>query len=258
MMKNFEMVIQSFSVLGEMPKDFDNSNFKFFLIPNWETPCFSPIILLPGKHIGPSDLKSIETYFQKYPIKNSALKNSPYFNFFMGKGLYNVESLTKTCVETGWVIDQDPLTVNLLEKPIEINLPPGFHIVVSNIFDSPISDDYKDIIRLNFNADEQYLEYVEGVYRHSEAHSYTVIIRSKDDQPVGGGTVSIRNKLAFFTWGAVNEKYRGNGFHEILLAACRMIASSYGVKHCALTTRNNYIRRKSDSFAEMYICRKSN
>lgn len=256
-MRNLKIAIEVFSVLGKTPKNFTNRNFKFYLVHNWQIPSLSPIILLPGKSIDSSDLKSIKTYFQKYPIKNSALKNVPYFNFFKGRGLYDIESIESICEENKWVIDPDPITINLMQKPIPMNLPPGFHIVVHNSSNPGIADDYKDILRINFNADEKYIEYVDSVYRQTKAHSYTVLIRCNDGHSVGGGTVSIRNRFAFFTWGAINEHYRNRGFHEMLLAACKMIATSYGVEACALTTRNKYIKRKSDSFIEMYICRSS-
>ena len=66
-MDELEIAQEAFSVLGEFPTEFENTNFKAYIISNWETPSFSAISLIPGRNLMADDLKCIEDYFEKYP-----------------------------------------------------------------------------------------------------------------------------------------------------------------------------------------------
>lgn len=255
-MNPIETAIDIFSVLGESPKDFTNNNFKFYLVPNWETPSFSPIVLLPGSNINQVSLEGIEAYFKRHPIKNLAIKNVPYFNFIKGKGLYNVKKIKALCQKLGWIIDPIPLRVNLLLKQIPLDLPKGFNYVVYNSYDQGIPEVYKDVLKSNFNADDDYLKNVESVYKNESIQSYTTLVKDHNGRCIGGGTVSIRNGFGFLNWGSVIEAYRNMGFHQVLLAICKSIATSYDIKVCGYTTRNKFILNKCDKSVAMYICRK--
>lgn len=256
MNKHLNIALEVFSVLGKTPEDFINDKFKFYCVHNWETPSFSPIVLLPGEYITEPDIKYIEDYFKKHPITNRDIKNTPFFNYFGDKGLYDDQAIKQICDKMGWSIDPNPLSVNLLQSPIQINLPRGFSISIYNSFENGITEAYKDVLRHNFNANVEYIKNVECAYNDETINSYTILIKSHNEECVGGGSVSLRNGFGFLTWGAVNEQYRNRGFHQVLLAACKSIATAYGVNVCGYTTRNRFIVDKCDSSIEMYICRK--
>lgn len=254
--KHLDIALEVFSVLGEPPDDFQNDKFKFYRVRNWETPSFSPLVLLPGARITEPDIEYIEEYFVRHPVSNRDIKNTPYFNFFGGSGLYDGQALRKICGKMGWSVDPNPLKVNLLQNAVAINLPRGFIISIYNSFEDGIPEAYKEVLRRNFNANDEYIRNVGSVFRNEDICSYTILIESHDGETVGGGSVSIRNGFGFLTWGAVNEQYRNRGFHGVLLAACKSVAAAYGVNVCGYTTRNKFIVDKRDYGAEMYICRK--
>ncbi|MCP3660217.1 MAG: hypothetical protein GY830_07900 [Bacteroidetes bacterium] len=253
---NFNELIKIFSVLGEKSRYFKNNNFIFNLVPNWETPSFSPILLIPGETLEKKDLEYVENYFKNHPIINSAVEKTPYFNFIKGEK-DDIESIKLVCKKFNWSFDPAPLRINILEKPIAINMPSDFSFTVYKFSKiNGLVQEYKDIVKTNFDLNEQSIKFIEDSYKNKKAKSYTVLINTQDRQCVGGGTVSIYDQRAFFTWGSINKLYRGKGFHQLLLAVCKMIATSYGIDTCAYATRNKFIKNKCDSYIEMYICRK--
>jgi hypothetical protein len=256
-MENLKRAFKVFSVLGQKPKDFHNNKFSFYLLKNWETPSFSPLILNPGHNLTKNDLNYIENYFYNHPITNHSLKTFPYFNFFHDPNNYDFNLIESLCRRCNWTIDLNPLRVNLLEHPLVIDLPDAQqYYEIYQLTERDLHNDYKQLLRLNFNADNKYIEYVKQIYNTTRFYSWTVLIRSLNGACIGGGTVSIRNKIAFLTWGCVKEPYRNQGFHYSLLAGCKMIATSYNAYLCGYTTRNQFILNKSDITVEMYICRK--
>src|SRR5215470_5638583 len=88
-----------FSVLGETPVDFESDKFRFYTVPGWESPSFSPLVLLPGETLERSDLEQIEEFVRRHPIRNPALNPAPYFNFFAGEGLYDTVTIKTVCSE---------------------------------------------------------------------------------------------------------------------------------------------------------------
>jgi len=250
-------VLDFFSVLGEASTDFGRGKFDFHRVEGWLSPSFSPLVLLPGRSLNHADLESIEEYIRQHPIRNPALNPAPYFNFFTQEGLYNTEAIRSVCNAAGWTIDEDPLSVEFVTDRKPVSTPPGIVVTVVDATNSGLHPEYREVLRRNFRADEAYLSEVEMAYRRARALSYTVLLGSDTGVTLGGGTISMRNSLGFLTWGSINPEYRNQGLHRLLLSACVKVAMNHGVKTCAFTTRNKFIRRKWDSFSEMHICRKS-
>jgi hypothetical protein len=256
MTRDLTAVLDVFSVLGERVTDFDLQKFRVYLLPGWHSPSFSPLVLLPGESLELGDLRRIEELVRKHAIQNPTLSPAPYFNFFAGEGLYDMEQIRAVCAEAGWVIDKDPLSIEVLGERLPVRVRPSLYVTLVDSGRSGLHREYQDIIRRNFNADDNYLRAVEGVYRDAKAESYTVLIGMIGTPAIAGGTVSIRKKLSFLTWGCVNTEYRNKGIHRLLISACSTVAMSHGVSTCAFATRNKLIRRKWDRYVEMFICRK--
>lgn len=258
MPSDLESMLQVFSVVGGRVEVPATSRFRFCLVPDWPTPSFSPLILVPGETMERSDLSAIERYFGDHPIVNPYVSATPYFNYLKGEGLYDEVQMTSILEGDGWVREENSLAVNLMRGVAPSKLPANLCTLVSSFAEGGLPSEYKELLWLGFNADDKYLALVEEVYAKANADTRTVMLRHADGDVVAAGTVSIRGKCGFFTWGTVHPAYRDRGFHRFLLQACRSVAVEAGARTCALTTRNPRIRARCEEIVELVICRKQN
>jgi GNAT superfamily N-acetyltransferase len=245
-----------FSVLGRPPDDLQAPKFHGFITPHWETPSFSPLVLRPGETLEREDLRQLEGFFRRHPIRNAALSQVPYFTFFEDLPAQDVAAIRATCAAAGWEVERDPLSIDFLALPMAIPSMPAVRVRVVDTTGGHLPPEYREIIRRNFKADDAYLDRVASAFRTADAQSFTVLLAPGDDAPVAGGTLSIRDGLGFLTWGAVDPHHRHQGLHRRLLSACAAVGSARGAQRCAFTTRNREIRGRWHDCVHLCICRR--
>lgn len=248
------LVSAAFRVLG-IPAAPGSPSFCGFVVQRWMTPSFSPIILRPGMPIGTTELEAIDEFFRRHPIDNPALDSRPYFLILRGKVGERV--MNAVGEHTEWCVDPTPLSLEcsrIASHTAEGVASQG--MLVSERPTLPLPSDYEVLLRRSFGADDNYLAAVESAFRDSDASSITVLLRSPDESPLAGGTVSVRGTMAFLTWGCVDPAARGLGLHRHLVAACAKVAAANGATSYALTTRNPRVRGRCDVQCELFICRR--
>lgn len=245
-----------FSVLGTTPKDFLNSKFCYLHTPYWPTPSFSPLTLLPDNSLTRHDIQYIENYFENHPISTPSLLQTPYLTLLDFKHYSNINEIQNQLSQHGWSIDKNPLIISLIKAPIRVNNAARYEVVTKNIKKTGISSDYGTLIKENFFNDNDYVKCINELFTTAKSHSYTILLKNKNDI-IGGGTISLNTNAAFLTWGAIHKKYRNQGFHKHLLAHCTQIAFDKGITLCGLTTRNPYIKDRTENIIKLFICRKN-
>jgi hypothetical protein len=248
--------MNEFLVLGRYLNNYRNDKFLFCLVENWETPSFSPNILLPNQDITKNDLVYIEDYFSNFQWNNKAVKKTPYFNFINNYSGYDLKKIKSVCEENNWNIEKEPLRINFLKNPIKIKLHDEYEYSITKTLNGILPECYKEIIRHNFNLDNDYIKYIEKIFRRDYVDTYIVLVKNRSGECIAGGAVSMCNNIGFMTWGSVNKEYRNKGIHQILLAVIKNLCDEMGIHSCAYTTRNKYIVNKCDYNIEMLICRK--
>lgn len=244
-----------FSVLGHCLSNYKNDNFMFYLVNNWETSSFSPNLLLPNRILTKNDLQYIEDYFLKFQWNNKAIKKIPYFNFINIRSGYDYQKIKQICDDNDWYIEPEPLRINFLKNSMKIELPKELDYSITKINNGILPEDYKDTIKQNFNADDEYIRYIENAFRQENIDTHVVMV-TDGGKCVAGGAVSFHNNVGFMTWGSVNKAYRNKGIHQVLLAVIKGLCEDMDIESCAYTTRNQLIINKCDYKIEMMICRK--
>lgn len=244
-----------FTVLANQIQFLRPDKFKSYHVSGWESPSFSPIILLPGMSLDEADLQDIEQFFCTHPIQNPALNPAPYFNFFRAGGNED-EAVRFKLAEHGWQIDPDPLSIEFVDLGASSPSIPGLKLQVLDAA-SGLHPEYRELLAHEFAGDERYLDAVERVYRRSPARSYTVLVGPAGGAATAGGTVSVRGDTAFMSWGCVSARCQNRGLHRLLVSGCAAVADERGARVCAFTTRNARIRKRWSRYLELWICRKT-
>lgn len=250
-----EEILKKFSVLGNRLENYGNGKFVFCLVSNWETPSFSPNLLLPDRNFTKDDLQYVEECFSEFEWNNKAVKQVPYFNFVKNSLGYDYQRIKQICDDNGWYVEPEPLRINFLRNPMKIELPEKFNYSIIRVNNGSLPKEYKHTVKQNFNADQDYIGYIEAAFRQID--TYIAMVKTASGECAAGGAVSFRNNTGFMTWGSVNKAYRNQGIHQALLAIIRKICDDVGVESCAYTTRNQFIINKCDDKIKMMICRKS-
>jgi len=249
----FETAIACYGVLGEQVVDFPHDSFTYVRVEGWETPSFSPLLLRPNQPLRPADLRIIEAFFEQHPITNPAIEHSPYINVIQASGV-RIDSVRSACAEMGWIVDPDPLLLNLLHELKVVTAPNGFAIEVHPLDAGQLPPAYRALIRAGFAATDEQLDYITRAL--SRRPSWAVLLRESSGAIAAGGTVSVRGATGFLTWGTVDPACRQRGLHQVLLDACWSVAGKQGAARCAYATRNRLIRDKCDDRVDLLICRK--
>lgn len=235
MEKILNIVLDSLQVLGKLQNHFNNDKFKHYVVKGWETPSFSPIILMPNKKLLKSDLYELELYFNTYKVVNAFINPAPYFNFIKHSGFYDDFEIRRLCFANGWEIEERPLNFNILKENIPLNLGKDIKFSIGNFSSNLFKRDYFKLIENNFKISPKAIKKISS----NKNGSYITLVYYKD-LAIGGGYVHVYNKSAFMTWGCVEEKFRNKGINDLLFSLSKMIASSYGISTCVYSTRNKF------------------
>lgn len=251
------MLKEIFSILGAHINIYNI--FDAYIVNSWETPSFSPIILKDTNSFNKYILSSLDEHFSDNPINNPFIKQTPYFNFILkNEREYSDRSIIADLPQE-WHLETTPLYINILVKQIPLKVPISFKIHIQETVNNKkeLNNDYVNLIKNNFYNSDEYIKYMKKVFSNSNISSYTVMIYDNNNT-VGGGTVTIKGDYSFLSWGAISPNYRKQGLHQLLLSCCQMVSKTLNSTYCALTTRNERIRGKSEMFIKLGICRKNN
>jgi hypothetical protein len=247
--------IEAFGVLGRKVEALPE-RFVFYLVPNWPTPSFSPLLLLPGSDLGEQDLTQLEQLYSTVRVANATVKDTPYFTFIKQDGLYDVPRLDAALTSADWYKEDKPLLVKIFTDAPDCSLPEGHTTEVTEFSRTGFPAAYLDLLRDGFAADDAYVSHMERTFSGSNARTRIVLIRNPEGTVVAGGAASVRERMGFLTWGTVARTRRNNGYHRYILNHCLAAGASAGARMSALTTRNEHVSGRCDLLLELYICRK--
>jgi hypothetical protein len=247
----------AFEVLGHKMPGPSADRFLFYLVPDWPTPSFSPLLLLPGQGLDNADIKRIEELYTKVRNANPHVKDTPYLTLLRGESLYDLEALQRTLGEAGWQIEDKALSINVFRGPPHARLPEHHVAEVIEFSERGLPPQYCDLLRAGFGADEAYLLHVRGTFARATARTQIVLVRNAAGEVVSGGAASVRGNLGFLTWGTVTAACRDMGYHRVILNQCLSVAASAGAEIGILTTRNDRVRGRGHTMTELLICRKT-
>jgi hypothetical protein len=247
--------IEVFGVLGRKLEALPE-RFVFYLVDNWPTPSFSPLLLLPDSDLGKQDLPQLEQLYSTVRIANSTVKDTPYFTFIKQDGLYDVPSLEAALSAADWHKEDKPLLVKIFTGDPDCSLPEDHTTEVTEFSRAGFPAAYLDLLREGFAADDAYVSHMEKTFSGSSARTQIVLIRNPEGKVVAGGAVSVRDRMGFLTWGTVARAWQGSGYHRFILNHCRAAGASAGARMSALTTRNDRVSGRCDWLLELFICRK--
>jgi hypothetical protein len=247
---------ETFGVLGRKSDALPPSRFAFFLVDNWPTPSFSPLLLLPGNTLCAHDLPRIEQLYATLRVANAAVTDTPYLTILKQDGVHDLRGLDASLAAADWHREPKPLLLKVFTRQPDRSLPADHVTDITDFAPGRMPAAYCDLLHAGFGSDDDYLAQVEATFAGASARTQIVLIRNRDGAVVAGGAVSVRDRMAFLTWGTVAPAWRDHGYHRYILNHCLATAVAAGARVSALTTRNDRVGGRHDSALEMYICRK--
>lgn len=247
--------IESSLVLGSA-WDSGHPAIRAAIIPQWEGPSFSPIVLAGGSLPDDSVTSLVERRFEDAPITNSYLNPEPYL-LVPGMDLDQAPRAYREAFKNlGWHVEDDPLSFNLLQPPKPLVVPERHTVTITDSGREGLAADYRALLGRSFGLGPGVLDRLSELFLRSDAVTLTLGVNDASGELVAAGSVSIRERYAMLTWGTVDQACRGRDIHRTLIGGCVSLAASYGADRCWLSTRNPRVRSKWDGSYELYIARR--
>ncbi|MFZ3492109.1 hypothetical protein ACODT5_02525 [Streptomyces sp. 5.8] len=223
--------LDGFAVLAQDVTDLEDGTLRACTVPGWPSPSFSPIIHTGPHTPGPRELAAARAFWDQRwagAAPTACL-------------LVPVTTMaTPIDLGGGWQADDRPLHVIVEETgPVEVTPDDATTVCLSTLGNAETEKDFLRLVTACFPDTRTAPDKVLAQLREAVAHTELITLhRGAAPEAAAVSALTVKNRTAFQTWGAVPEPNRGLRLSRVLQQAALRRAHELGATVSVTVTRN--------------------